>query len=70
MAIPSGNLSKEAADPQAGRVLESGIVSVYRSASPLAATVYRRGGVAEAEPALPGWMMPVDDLFPPLDLSR
>jgi hypothetical protein len=26
-------------------------------------TVYRRGEVAEAEPALPGWSMPVDELF-------
>jgi hypothetical protein len=25
--------------------------------------LYRRGEVAEAEPALPGWAMPVDDLF-------
>jgi hypothetical protein len=27
-------------------------------------TVYRRGNVADAEPALPGWSMHVDDLFP------
>jgi len=26
-------------------------------------TVYRRGQIAEAEPAVPGWTMPVDDLF-------
>ena len=51
-------------------VLEAGIVNVYRAASPVAPTVYRRGEVAEAEPALPGWMMPVDDLFPPLHSSR
>ena len=25
--------------------------------------VCRRGQIAEAEPALPGWRMPVDDLF-------
>jgi Uma2 family endonuclease len=25
--------------------------------------VYRRGDVAEAEPAVPGWRLPVDDLF-------
>jgi hypothetical protein len=25
--------------------------------------VCRRGEVAEAEPALPGWTFPVDDLF-------
>jgi Uma2 family endonuclease len=27
-------------------------------------TIYRRGQVAEAESAVPGWTMPVDDLFP------
>jgi Uma2 family endonuclease len=38
-------------------------VRVYRSSDPERPTVYRRGEVAEAEPALPGWSMPVDDLF-------
>ncbi len=28
-----------------------------------APTVYRRGAMAEAEPAVPGWRMPVDALF-------
>ena len=27
------------------------------------ATLYRRGEIAEAEPAVPGWTMAVDDLF-------
>ena len=27
-------------------------------------TFYRRGEIAEAEPAVPGWTMAVDDLFP------
>jgi Uma2 family endonuclease len=40
-------------------------VRVYRASDPLKATVYRRGDVAEAEPAVPGWGMPVDDLFEP-----
>jgi len=31
---------------------------------------YRRGDVAEAEPAVPGWSMPVDDLFPDPTTSR
>ena len=26
-------------------------------------TVYRRGDLAEAEPALPGWTFPVDEIF-------
>jgi len=25
--------------------------------------VFRRGDIADAEPALPGWHVPVDDLF-------
>ena len=29
------------------------------------AAVFRRGEVAHAEPAVPGWTMPVDDLFEP-----
>jgi Uma2 family endonuclease len=39
------------------------VVRVYRAPAPDAPTVYRRGDVAEAEPAVPGWTMPVDDLF-------
>ena len=39
------------------------VVRVYRAASPEAPSVYRRGEVAEAEPAVPGWTMPVDELF-------
>jgi hypothetical protein len=26
--------------------------------------MYRRGDLAEAEPAVPGWSIAVDDLFP------
>jgi Uma2 family endonuclease len=39
------------------------VVRVYRSASPNQPAIYRRGDLAEAEPAVPGWTMPVDDLF-------
>jgi len=39
------------------------VVKVYRANDPDNPTVYRRGEVAEAEPAVPGWRMPVDDLF-------
>ena len=41
------------------------IVRVYRASHPDQPTIYRRGEVAEAEPAVPGWTMPVNDLFPP-----
>jgi Uma2 family endonuclease len=38
-------------------------VRVFRASDPENPTLYRRGEWAEAEPALPGWTMPVDDLF-------
>jgi Uma2 family endonuclease len=44
-------------------VLQDEVVRVYRADDPDNPTIYRRGEVAEAEPALPGWTMPVDDLF-------
>jgi Uma2 family endonuclease len=40
-------------------------VRVYRADDLEHPTIYRRGQIAEAEPAVPGWSMPVDDLFPP-----
>ena len=44
-------------------LLSDDVVRVYRADNPTEPTVYRRGQQAEAEPALPGWRMPVDDLF-------
>ncbi|HET9494947.1 MAG TPA: Uma2 family endonuclease [Chloroflexia bacterium] len=41
------------------------VVRVYRAGNAGEPTVYRRGEEAEAEPALPGWRMQVDDLFAP-----
>lgn len=38
-------------------------VKVFRASDPGNPTTYRRGDVAEAEPAVPGWTMPVGDLF-------
>jgi len=46
-------------------ILDRRIVDVYRSTEPALCISYGRGMRAEAEPALPGWSMPVDDLFPP-----
>ena len=43
--------------------LSDDVVRVYRASDPEGATIYRRGEVAEAEPAVPGWTMAVDDLF-------
>lgn len=45
-------------------LLSEDVVKVYRVSEPDTPTVYRRGEVAEAEPAVPGWRLPVDDLFP------
>ncbi len=39
------------------------VVRVYRASSPTEPAIYHRGEVAAAEPALPGWTMPVDELF-------
>src|SRR5215210_4731608 len=39
------------------------VVKVYRASDPDNPQIYRRGEVAEAEPAVHGWTMPVDELF-------
>jgi len=44
-------------------LLSSDVVKVYRASDPDNPTIYRRGDIAEAEPAVPGWRMAVDDLF-------
>lgn len=46
-------------------VLREQAVRVYRASNPATPTLCARGESADAEPALPGWSMPVDDLFPP-----
>ena len=45
-------------------VLRERVVRVYRAGDPDRPTIYRSGDIAEAEPALPGWSMLVDDLLP------
>jgi hypothetical protein len=44
-------------------LLSDDVVRVYRAASPDTPTIDRRGEIADAEPAVPGWRMPVDELF-------
>jgi Uma2 family endonuclease len=39
------------------------VVRAYRSGDPANPTIYRRGEVADTEPFLPGWTIPVDELF-------
>jgi Uma2 family endonuclease len=44
-------------------LLSDDVVKVYRASNPLSPTKHRRGEKADAEPAVPGWSMLVDDLF-------
>jgi len=44
-------------------LLSADVVKVYRASDPEHPTIYRRGDMAEGEPAVPGWHMVVDDLF-------
>jgi Uma2 family endonuclease len=44
-------------------LLNVDVVKVYRASAPDSPKVYRRGDVAEAEPAVPGWTMSVNELF-------
>jgi Uma2 family endonuclease len=44
-------------------LLSEDFVRVYRADSPDMPTIYHRGELAEAEPAVPGWTFPVDELF-------
>jgi Uma2 family endonuclease len=44
-------------------VLRDDVIRVYRASDPAHPTIYHRGEVAEAEPAVPGWSMRVDALF-------
>jgi Uma2 family endonuclease len=44
-------------------LLSDNVVRVYRATSPDQPTIYRHGELAEAEPAVQGWTMPVDELF-------
>jgi hypothetical protein len=37
--------------------------AVYRATDPKHPTIYQRGDLAEAEPAVRGWRLPVDELF-------
>ena len=44
-------------------LLSDDVISVYRFTDPETPAIYRRADIAEAEPAVPGWTMPVDQLF-------
>jgi Uma2 family endonuclease len=38
-------------------------IHVYRASDPIHRTTFRRGEIAEAEPAIPGWRIAVDSIF-------
>lgn len=44
-------------------LLGEDVIKVYRTNDPDTPTIYRRGDIAEAEPAVPGWEFPVEELF-------
>jgi Uma2 family endonuclease len=44
-------------------LLSDEVIKSYSSSDPDNPRIFRRGEMADAEPALPGWRMPVDDLF-------
>jgi Uma2 family endonuclease len=44
-------------------VLREKVVRVYRAGDPDNPTIYRKGNRAEAEPALPGWSIAVDEFI-------
>jgi len=44
-------------------LLSEMVVTLYQASDPNSPTIYRRGEVAEAEPAVPGWALAVDELY-------
>jgi hypothetical protein len=44
-------------------LLSAEVIKSYKASDPDNPVVFRRGDIADAEPAVPGWRMPVDELF-------
>ena len=44
-------------------LLSEDVVKLHSIYSPDVPRIFRRGDIADAEPGVPGWSMPVDDLF-------
>jgi Uma2 family endonuclease len=44
-------------------LLSEDVIKSYSAEDPEHPRIFRRGEIADAEPAVPGWRMPVDDLF-------
>ena len=44
-------------------LLSDDVIKSYKASDADNPVIFRRGDIADAEPAVPGWRMPVDDLF-------
>ena len=44
-------------------LLSEDVIKSYKASDPEHPVIFRRGETADAEPAVPGWRMPVNDLF-------
>lgn len=44
-------------------VLRAGVIRVFRANDPAQPSLFRRGDLADAEPAVPGWRFPVAEMF-------
>jgi Uma2 family endonuclease len=44
-------------------LLSPDVIKSYKASDPDNPVIFRRGDIADAEPAVPGWRMPVDELF-------
>jgi len=42
---------------------EAGCINCYRKSAPYSKEVFAKGAIADAEPAVPGWRLNVDDIF-------
>jgi Uma2 family endonuclease len=44
-------------------LLSPDVIKSYKASDPDTPVIFRRGDMADAEPAVPGWRMPIDALF-------
>jgi Uma2 family endonuclease len=44
-------------------LLHEDVIKSYKASDPEHPVIFRRGAIANAEPAVPGWRMAVNDLF-------
>ena len=44
-------------------LLSQDVIKSYKASDPENPVIFRRGEIADAEPAVPGWRMPVNNLF-------